>query len=131
MIVDLRYLKLVTKCTLFPSHRIISLGNVFLQVCFLVSLRVEGKYMHSVLDTFISEMHCQSKSCKVVIFFDDGILQFLVIWNMKKLPSTKKEVQNSNGVPLADGFWLRSLPLHVLRFLPFFWGRKRIGLVGL
>ena len=31
-------------------------------------------------------------------------------WKRKKLSSTKKEAWNSKGDPLADGFWLKSLP---------------------
>ncbi len=41
----------------------------------------------------------------------------------KKLSTTKKEEQKSNGDPFAEEFWLRSLPLQVFMF-PFLFAGK-------
>jgi hypothetical protein len=50
VLVDPKYLKLETKCSFFHWVVVFLLALFFLVIYFFASLRVVGKYIHSVLD---------------------------------------------------------------------------------
>jgi hypothetical protein len=91
VIVDPRYLKLLTKRIFFLSCRDISSGNSFLGTCILASLSKAGKYMHSDLDFIFSFLRCIIRpnlgkwlsSCSIAFWSS------WQSWKRKKLSSTK------------------------------------------
>jgi hypothetical protein len=86
---------------------------------------VRGMYIYSVLDLVLLFLRwiVSPNLAKWLSILAMAFCSSRQFWNRKKLSSTKKEVWKSECAPLDDGFWLRSLLVHVLRLTSLFLGK--------